>query len=164
MKVPHQYSKRFQECIDIVLEHEGGYVNDQFDPGGETKYGISKRAFPNIDIQAITKQEAIRLYYEYYWVRVKGDQIISNELALQVFDMAVNAGPGVAIELLQKMLNTKVDGIIGPKTLAAMDSYPSVAGMIERYKYLRLKYYAVLIHKNPPLHRYLMGWINRIES
>lgn len=162
--IPHHYSERFQQCVDRVLEHEGGYVNDPSDPGGETKFGISKRAFPLVDIIALTRADAIRLYYEHYWQRIKGDQIISNELALQIFDMAVNAGPVVACKLVQEIVGTKQDGIIGAFTLAAMDRYPSVAGMIERYKFLRLKFYAVLIHKNPPLHRYLMGWINRIES
>ena len=40
----------FEEIIEVVLEHEGGYVNDPKDPGGETKYGVSKRAYPNEDI------------------------------------------------------------------------------------------------------------------
>lgn len=162
--IPHHYSERFQECVDCVLEHEGGYVNDPADPGGETKFGISKRAFPNVDIGNLSRADAIRLYYEHYWRRIKGDQIISNELALQIFDMAVNAGPAVACKLVQEIVGTKQDGVIGAFTLAAMDRYPSVAGMIERYKFLRIKFYAVLVHKNPSLLRYLMGWINRIES
>jgi len=162
--IPHHYSERFQKCVDRVLEHEGGYVNDPADPGGETKFGISKLTFPNVDIASLTRADAIRLYYEHYWRRIKGDQIISNELALQIFDMAVNAGPVVACQLIQEIVGTKQDGVIGSVTLAAMDRYHSVAGMIERYKFLRARHYCRIVSRNHSHVRFLMGWINRIES
>ena len=60
---------QFLEIVYDTLDHEGGYVNDPTDPGGETNYGISKRAYPKIDIKALTKHEAVKIYYKDYWVK-----------------------------------------------------------------------------------------------
>lgn len=160
----HHYSERFQQCVDHVLENEGGYVNDPRDPGGETNYGISKRAFPHLNIAALTRADAVKIYHDHYWNDIKGDQIISNELAMQVFDMAVNAGTVTAAKLVQEIVGTDQDGAIGRITLAAMDKYPSVAGMIERYKFLRARHYCRIVARRPESVRFLSGWINRIDS
>jgi lysozyme family protein len=159
-----QYSERFKECVDQVLHHEGGYVNDPHDAGGETKYGISKRAFPHLDIKKLTRNDAILIYWKLYWQPIHGDQIVSNELALQVFDMAVNAGTGAAAKILQAIVGAHQDGAIGPLTLKAVDRYPSIAALIERYKFERAKFYCRIVSSNHSQARFLMGWINRIES
>ena len=65
----------FEEIIDRVIESEGGYVNDPDDPGGETKYGISKRAYPEIVIKDLTIKQAKQIYYEDYWTPSKADQL-----------------------------------------------------------------------------------------
>ena len=62
----------FKEAVKIILKHEGGYVNDKDDPGGETKFGISKKAFPYLNIKEITIQDAEDIYYEHYWKKAKG--------------------------------------------------------------------------------------------
>ena len=62
---------RFEDCIDKVLEHEGGYVNDPNDLGGETNFGVSKKAYPDLDIKNLTRDEAKEIYRKDYWERYK---------------------------------------------------------------------------------------------
>ena len=66
-KVEKQEISKFDEIIEVVLEHEGGYVNDPKDPGGETNFGIAKRSHPDVDIKNLTKESAKEIYKEVYW-------------------------------------------------------------------------------------------------
>ena len=81
----------FDILVKKVLKHEGGYVNDPSDPGGETKYGISKRAFPDLDIKNLTEEQAILIYYDEYWLDAKVDKL-PDELHEIYLDMVVNMG------------------------------------------------------------------------
>ena len=63
------YPEEFKDGIIQVLHHEGGYVNAPQDPGGETKFGISKRAYPNVDIKNLSRKQAIKIYYDDYWIK-----------------------------------------------------------------------------------------------
>lgn len=109
----------FDNAFEHIVGLEGGYVNDPKDPGGETNYGISKRAYPDVDIKALTLDQAKGIYRRDYWNAVKADQL-PWPLAAYVFDCAVNQGASVAILLLQKTLGVKMDGILGQHTLAAV--------------------------------------------
>ena len=109
----------FDNAFLLILGAEGGYVNDPVDPGGETNFGISKRAYPNVDIKALTAETAKAIYKADYWDRVKGDDL-PWPLSLYVFDCAVNQGVDVAKTLLQKAIGTVQDGVIGPNTLRAI--------------------------------------------
>ena len=112
----------FEEAVKVVLKHEGGYVNDPDDPGGETNFGISKRAFPDLDIKNLTEEDAIKIYYEKYWKQSKVE-MLPERLWNIYFDMAVNMGRKRACEILQKACNhknkvgIKVDGRIGRNTV-----------------------------------------------
>ena len=116
----------FEEIIEIVLEHEGGYVNDPDDAGGETKYGIAKRWYPDVDIKNLTKEQAKKIYHTDYWRRGKCDEV-PPQLRHIYFDMCVNFGRGGAVKVLQQAANSKnrnkieVDGGIGPNDFK---SYP----------------------------------------
>jgi lysozyme family protein len=109
----------FDIAFQITVGIEGGYVNDPNDPGGETKYGISKRAYPNVDIANLTLADAKQLYEKDYW-EVAHCQDCPPTLAILVFDAAVNNGPGAAISWLQSAVGVTADGNIGPVTLAAI--------------------------------------------
>lgn len=85
----------FLPAFQIVVGIEGGYVNDPQDPGGETKFGISKRAYPALDIAALTLEQAQQIYLRDYWDAC-GCDTMPWERALCVFDMAVNQGQGAA--------------------------------------------------------------------
>ena len=91
----------FERAFEIVVGHEGGYVNNPRDPGGETKYGISKRAHPDVDIKALTLDQARDIYRKDYWDPLKLDAQPWHK-ALPLFDCAVNQGRGVALELYQQ--------------------------------------------------------------
>ena len=110
----------FDTIIDMVLVHEGGYVDHPSDPGGETKYGISKRAYPDLDIKNLTKEDAKELYRKDYWDRIKGDEL-PPAVACVVVDYAVNSGVSRASKALQGACGiAKGDGIIGPHSLNAV--------------------------------------------
>ena len=97
---------KFEDIINDVFEKEGGYVNDPKDPGGETKYGISKRAFPDVDIKAINKEDAKKIYMDNYWTPSKSESIPEN-LRHIYFDMVVNFGIRGAGKVLQRACNGK---------------------------------------------------------
>jgi lysozyme family protein len=145
----------FQECLDFVFRHEGGYVNDPRDPGGETKYGISKRAYPDLDIKALTPELAARIYRRDYWDTCRCDALPPG-LALMVFDAAVNQGQGTAIRMLQAAASVPVDGRVGPMTIraAGLD-----IGLPAFYSQRRERYEA---NKNFAI--YGRGWIRRLDD
>ena len=109
----------FDECFERLIGHEGGYVNNPRDPGGETKYGISKRAYPAVDIKGLTLDGAKAIYRRDYWGRARCDDLPRN-VAFDVFDAAVNSGPGQAVRWLQRAVGVADDGQAGPVTLAAV--------------------------------------------
>jgi lysozyme family protein len=109
----------FDKAFELVVGVEGGYVNDPRDPGGETKYGITKRSYPEEDIANLTLERAKYLYQRDYWQLAKCDQL-PWPLAYFVFDAAVNQGWNNAVKLLQKSVGTVQDGVLGNNTLAAI--------------------------------------------
>jgi len=150
----------FDEIIEVVLHHEGGYVNDPKDPGGETNFGIAKRSHPDVDIANLDKQGAKEIYKVHYWYKNKVDDM-PDQLKHIYFDMCVNQGKGRAVKILQKAANAKgadlvVDGGLGPKTISAMDGVE-----LERVRAYRVKYYADLVTRKPDLERFYFGWYRR---
>lgn len=87
----------FERAFDMVIGHEGGYVNDPNDPGGETKFGISKRAYPTLDIKSVTIEQAREIYLRDYWFTAGCDRIEDDAMAILVFDCAVNQGVSRAL-------------------------------------------------------------------
>ncbi len=145
----------FDQAIAHVLRHEGGYVNDPRDPGGETQWGISKRSYPGVNIKALTIDGAKAIYRRDYWDRVHADDL-PPVLRLPVFDMAVNQGALTAIKTLQRAAGVLADGVIGPATLAAITADPEKTwiGFMSR----RAQRYA----ENPQVTVYGKGWFNRL--
>jgi lysozyme family protein len=88
----------WERAIAFVLAAEGGYVNDPNDAGGETNFGISKRAYPALDIKALTEADAKGIYFRDYWIPLQCDRM-EPALAIAVFDTAVNMGVGRAQRL-----------------------------------------------------------------
>ena len=89
----------FLQAFDIVIGEEGGYVNDPKDPGGETKYGISKREYPNLNIPELTLEQAQEIYRRDYWNALNCDSH-PWEMALVLFDCGVNHGVSAAKGIL----------------------------------------------------------------
>ena len=153
---------KFDDIIDIVIKHEGGYVNDPKDFGGETKYGITKRFYPDVDIKNLIEEEAKQIYYDDYWVKNKVPQMPDN-LKHIYFDMCINQGKGTAVKVLQRAVNSKggdleVDGGLGPKTIEAINKYKPCDNRTRCY---RLKHYYDLVNKKPEQEKFLFGWFRR---
>ena len=89
----------FADCIKIVITEEGGLSIDARDPGGTTHYGISQRAYPNLDIPSLTLEGAEAIYRRDYWEPINSDEFPAG-IALLLFDAAVNQGPATAVKLL----------------------------------------------------------------
>lgn len=89
----------FPQAFAIIIGEEGGYSNDPADPGGETKYGISKREYPNLDIAQLTLEQAQDIYQRDYWSPLNCDSH-GWEMALVLFDCGVNQGVSAAKGLL----------------------------------------------------------------
>ena len=154
----------FPEAVFRTLQHEGGYVNDPDDPGGETNFGISKRAYPDVNIRNLTVKQAREIYRRDYWEAPGLDGIKDCELACKVFDLGVNCGTQTAVRLLQMAANRLgqrlvVDGCIGIKTLTAVNSYPHRRALLAALKYMAAQHY---LNLGKP--QYLAGWLNRLES
>jgi lysozyme family protein len=114
----------FDRAFQITVGVEGGYVNDPADPGGETKYGISKRAHPGVDIKSLTMDQAKAIYLRDYWTPA-GCSSMPERIGHLVFDCAVHHGVKTAIKLLQRALKVADDGEFGPitrGTLTARDT------------------------------------------
>jgi lysozyme family protein len=112
-------------AFDIVMDIEGGGMLHKVsgDPGGLTKWGISQRAYPDLDIANLTREAALAVYRRDYWLACNCDKL-AWPVALAVFDCAVNQGQARARKWLQRSIGAKADGIIGPLTMRRLDDYP----------------------------------------
>lgn len=114
----------FDQAFDRLIGNEGGYVNNPADPGGETQWGISKRAYPNVNIRDLTREQAKAIYRRDVWQRASLDQF-APALAFQVFDAAVNHGVTGAIMMLQRAAGVADDGHVGPLSIEAIKAKPA---------------------------------------
>jgi len=123
-------NSNFDEALRLVLAHEGGYVNDPHDRGGETNKGITKAVYdayrktrgrPIQSVKFITEDEVKAIYKFQYWDRVQGD-LLPRGLDYAMFDYAVNSGVGRAAKHLQGVIGVPADGVIGALTLSAIKS------------------------------------------
>lgn len=138
--------------IERLIDREGGYVHDFRDPGGETKFGISKRSYPDLDIKKLTRDDAKRIYRRDFYERFGLDRIRDPRTAEWILDWLVHSGPSV-IGRLQQELGLTPDGILGPETAKALNQLPDPKDILRwRLKFL------VRLTKHP----FILGWINRL--
>ena len=146
----------FDKAVSFVLDLEGGLSDDPADPGGLTKYGISRKAYPDLDIASLTLRQAKKIYRDDYWRACRCDAL-PTPVAFAVFDAAVNQGVRTATKTLQKVLRVRQDGAIGPLTLAAArDADP--ASFVRDYLARRAERYAKL----RTFSRFGYGWMRRL--
>lgn len=161
-------SALFEKSIAKVLKAEGGYVNHKNDNGGETAFGISKRSYPNVDIKNLTVEKAKDIYYTDFWKTGPYDTLACAPLAEKVFDTAVNAGNSRAFKLLQQAANACgakliVDGAIGPKTIAALNSLDGQK-VLSAYRTEQANFYKAIVQRDPSQSVFLKGWLARAAS
>jgi lysozyme family protein len=164
------YSAAFIKAVNFVLGQrvEGVYSVDPDDrgnwTGGEigkgelkgTKFGISAASYPELDIQSITRDQAVRIYWNDFWVKIKGDHL-PPRVAFVVFDSAVNQGPETAAKLLQQDLDVSIDGDIGPRTIAAARSKEQTEVILDFLSRRALRYPKVKGYE-----KYGRGWHKRL--
>lgn len=175
-------TEKFKKCIPVILKHEGGFVNHEFDPGGATNFGISLRWLKSLDatqtgelpgdinkdgevnqedIKKMTKKQAEFFYFVYFW-KNQFEAINNDEAALHLFDMSVNAGVPRAVKLAQKVSGAKQDGIIGPKTVASINNMGDA--FTKAYQRERCNFYKYLARRTQKFNIFLNGWLNRVET
>lgn len=139
---------RFNDCYglikDWILEVEGGYSNDPKDAGGETKFGISKRSYPNLDIKNLTIEKAMEIYRKNYWEPLNLDKY-SLPVSLVIFDTAINMGRETALAIWK---------------LVKYDPVKDEIKFIMNYLAVREKYYTRLTNFS----YFGRGWINRVAK
>lgn len=157
----------FAASLAAVLESEGGYVNHPLDKGGATNRGITQTTYddwrhscslPDADVRTISDEECAAIYRQRYWNGVHADELPSG-VDYATFDLAVNSGVNRACRFLQRAVGAVEDGIIGPKTLAAVKALPplTVVNTLcdERLAYLR---------SLPNYGTFGKGWTNRVAD
>ena len=156
----------FKECLDLVLKSEGGYVNNPKDPGGITNLGVTKAVWEEFvghpvseaDMKALTPEKVAPMYEQKYWRPCYGE-VLPRGLSYLVFSMAVNAGPGRSVKLLQQSIGCVPDGVIGPSTRSLI-SASNIATLIAKFSETRREYYRAL--KVFPI--FGKGWLARVDK
>ena len=154
------------EAFRALLRHEGGFVNHPRDPGGMTNLGVTRRVWEEwtshpaneADMRGLTPGMVEPLYRDRYWKKIRGDELPAG-VDLAVFDCAVNSGPGRAAMLLQQAIGVWPDGVIGPKTMAAIKAADAKA-TVDRFCDLRLDFLRAL----PIWDTFGGGWYTRVED
>ena len=169
----------FENSLNKTLIHEGGYVFDKDDPGGETYKGIARTVngswagwhtidtlkklpnFPqNLDSDK-TLQENIKTFYKAnYWDIIKGNDMQNQAVADSIFDFAVNAGVKTSATMVQTIIGASPDGNIGPASLAILNKF-DVGYFLALFKIAKIERYMAIIKKRPMSKKYLYGWILR---
>ena len=139
-----------------------GHTNDSNDPGGETKYGISKNENPDIDIAQLNWEGAEAIYYDRYWIAGQCDKL-PDRIAVLHFDGCVNNGVRESAIFLQRAIGAEADGDIGPATLAAVATFDPivVCGAICDQ---RSTFYHNIVSRTPSQGEYLNGWLRRVSE
>ena len=148
----------FDRAVEFVLRFEGDLSDDPHDPGRITKFGISQKAYPDVDIRALTRREAIELYRRDYWMKCKCDHLPA-PLAMILFDSAVNQGPRPAVRMLQQALSVRVDGVVGAETIAAGHRASLRLVAVE---FIARRGFQYALH--PQVSRFGLGWYRRLAA
>jgi len=179
----------FNHAIKVVLEHEGGFVNDKDDSGGATNFGVSLRYLlsageidgkligdfngdgdVNIDdIRSMTEDQAKDIYRNEWWKKYGYEQIFDRDIATKIFDLSVNMGARQAHKLLQRATHatnfpTLVDGSFGKNTLRSINANQVPDLLLGSLKSEAACFYRTLIVKKPRFEKYRFGWLKRAYS
>lgn len=168
----------FEEAFKEVIKIEKGYVNSEFDRGGETKFGISKKTYPELDIANLTLEKAKTIYFYDFWNcdLLTLSNIKDKEIAIELFDTSVNMGQDDAGRFLQTALNHMnrnnriykdllVDGHIGAITLKALETILKRGEKAKLLKALNGEQYVryiEIITRHPEQEMNFVGWLERV--
>jgi lysozyme family protein len=161
---------KFGPAFNLVIDHEdsqrlGTITHDE---GHITKWGISSRAFPDVDIAALTLKDALTIYHDRIWEPGGFERLESQAVANHVFDRAVNVGTRKAVELLQTALNATgdhltVDGVLGEVTAAAANAGPG-GMLLPALMREAVMFYGRLVVTDPRRLPELLSWLDRATA
>ena len=160
----------FKTAFDELMILEGGYINDSLDKGGETKYGICKKSYPDLDIVNLTVDDAKIIYYRDFWNKYDYDTILDSRIAKKVFHMTVNAGAKQSHLILQRAL--RATGILDQTSISdtTLDSninlirYCNIVDSNLLSAALRSElagFYRLVIKNNPTQEKFRNSWMKR---
>lgn len=169
----------FDGAISFVLRHEGGFVQDEADPGGATKWGLSLRTLRALedeewdldhdgdvdaeDVRRIDIGQAVAFYREQFWMRPL-DDVADQRIATKIFDIAVNAGRRQAVLTAQRAAawfsQILVDGVLGPDTVEAINACDATR-LYRAMQAEQAKFYVSLVNAKRTREGFLLGWLNR---
>ena len=152
---------QFLTIVDHVLASEGGYVDHPNDPGGETNFGISKRSYPDLDIQNLTRDHAIEIYRLDYWLAYRCNQLPTWAAAF-LFDALVQHRPKTAVRFLQGAVGVNADGVIGPITIKQA-CRANIKTLLPELFAQRLDFYAGLAARDS-MQAFRLGWFRRMAN
>ena len=172
----------FNLSLNRTLSHEGNYRNDPSDNGGETYKGIARKSHPDwagwtiidkckkatdfplsLEKSDELQKLVVEVYYHQYWQPLKADQILKQSVADSIFDFAVNAGVNTSIEIVQKMLRIKIDGLVGTESISHINAEEE-NHFLSTLTVKKLKYYMDTIRRRPTNKKFLLGWLSRSLS
>ncbi len=158
--------ENFDTCLDLLLMHEGGYVNHPKDPGGMTNLGVTRRALEKWLGTSVSEEKMRDLtpdlvkpfYRSEYWNKIKGDDLPLG-VDWSVFDWGVNSGPSRAAKALQSIIGSTADGIIGARTLKQLAKFDPKHIIVDMYS-IRKEFYKGL----SGFQHFGNGWTRRNEE
>ena len=159
--IPHMDTSRlkFNRCIPVIMAIEGGLVHNTADPKGLTKYGISQRSYPELDIAHLAQADAEDIYFRDFWTYIKCGEL-PDGLDLSVLDFGINAGPLNAEITMQRLVGIVQYQPIGPETLHAIATCGiSNKALVDRYAQARMRFYQYL----QSWRTFGSGWTSRVE-
>lgn len=149
-----------------IIGIEGSeYTNDPKDKGGETKYGISKRSYPKLDIKNLTEEQAVAIYKKDFWDKNNLSALTHQDIAEILFYLIVHSGAETAICIVQRAVNKcgytlKVDGKLGPLTMAVLNS-SNWEWMEAEIRLAVCAWYLRIVDKDKSQAKFFIGWIRR---
>ena len=160
----------YTKLIPFILQWEGGFVNDPLDKGGATNKGVTMATYRQFygenstveELKGITNKQWNHIFKSGYWNRGKADEITSQPVANILVDWLWLSG-SPAIKLPQELLNVVADGVVGPKTIAAVNARDA-RQLFDAIKARRVEYINNIIRNTPTNERFRKGWMTRLDA
>lgn len=156
----------FEVALAYLLQNEGSvFVSDPLDHGGPTRFGITQatlsahmgRPASVAEVQNIDPQTVSSIYRMNYWTPIRGDKIQAQGVATALLDLAALTGPSMAVKMMQAAVKVTADGLMGPLTLAAINSAQPQSVLVA-FSHGACNYFAQIVLRDPTQVKFLSGW------